>query len=86
MMNPACNLCKGGDQEEDPFSSFPEPGIPTSLVSHWNPPYNLIMPSVGFISSLRAHYVAIPNPGGYFVSKEEVLREFRRMRDECKQS
>ena len=36
--NPACESCKANDSSwdpDDPFSAFPSPSQPTSLVSHW---------------------------------------------------
>ena len=36
--NPACQSCKANDSSwdpDDPFSAFPSPSQPTSLVSHW---------------------------------------------------
>ena len=93
-INPACSQCKGYDTEEDPFASFPDPGMPVSLVSHWSPPYILHKHSLSSIMSLRSHYVMLPNPGDTFLSTQEVLREWKLLweedrksfRNECKQS
>ena len=92
--NPACSKCKGNDSEDDPFSSFPLSGTPISLAAHWFPSHAHRTGNLGCISSLRAHYTMLPNPGDEFVSMAEVLAEFRlmmekerkRMKNDCKQS
>ena len=71
-----------GDYSEDPFSSFPNDGLPSSLVSHWLYPYNVTTTSLVDIPSLRAHYVLTPNPGSSLISMVEVLAEFKVMMDE----
>ena len=93
-INPACydcNMRADVNYGKDPFSSFPDNGVPYSLVSHWTPA--TINPSncIGSISSLRAHYCQLPIP---FVSTAEFLGELReiwaeerrQMREDCKQS
>ena len=88
VVNAACELCKmnanliDGDYSEDPFSSFPNDGLPSSLVSHWLYPYNVTTKSLVDIPSLRAHYVLTPNPGSSLISMEEFLAEFKVMMDE----
>ena len=94
IINPACLQCSGYNSEEDPYASFPDPGMPVSLVSHWSPPYTLPKHNLSSIMSLRAHYVMLPNPGDTFVSTQEVLREWKLLweedrksfRNECNQS
>ena len=80
-INPACSLCKE-DCSDDPFSSFPSSDIPPSLVVHWLPISEDSGGGLGSISSLRAHYVTLPNPGDTFVTTKEVLQEFRAMWEE----
>ena len=82
MFNPACKKCKGPDEEEYFFASFPNPGMPSSLVSHWVPPHTISPLCFTTYQSLRAHYVAIPNLGDSFISTQEVLREFKLLWDE----
>ena len=92
-INPACTQCKDYDPE-DPFVSFPDPGMPASLVTHWTPPYTSPKLGLSSFTSLRAHYILLPNPGDSFVSAAEVLREFKLLmeeerkayRNECSQS
>ena len=94
IINPACHRCKGYGAENDPYASFPDSGMPLSLLSHWSPPYALSTPSLSSIVSLRAHYLMLPNPGESYETAEEVFREFKRiwdeerkaMRNECHQS
>ena len=89
-INPACSKCKDYSLSECPFSSFPNsdwdhtPDIPPSLVSHWLQPSPHVTGNIGTISSLRAHYCQLPNPGDTFVSKEEVLQEFRAMLEDLR--
>ena len=76
----------------DPFSSFPD-DMPSSLCSHWNPPYSVTAPCIAFQPSFRAHYALLPNPGSSLTSKEEFMQEFklvmeehqRRMEERCNQ-
>ena len=96
-INPACFECNVRADEnygEDPFSSFPDTGMPYSLASHWTPPSISSSNSIGSITSLRAHYCQIPNPGDSFILTAEFLSELReiwaeerrQMREDCKQS
>ena len=74
--NPACQNCKEKDSSwtlEDPFSSFPSPFQPISLVSHWLLPTADPIQSPGLIISLQTHCVKLPNPGDRFISVEEAL-------------
>ena len=90
--NPACGHCK--EDSSDPFSSFPGPVMPHSLVSHWIPPTTFPKINLESIASLKSNHVLVPNPGDTFVSMKEVLEEIRRewaeerkaMRADCKQS
>ena len=79
--NPTCENCKADDSSwnpDDPFSSFPSPTQPSSMVTHWictdvmNTPLR-----PGSISSMINHYALLPPPGSYFISKEEVLEIMR---------
>ena len=88
QINPACKDCLRaaniliGDEVSDPFSSFSD-GMPTSLSAHWIPPYmGISSPCISYLSSFRAHYVLLPNPGSRFISMEEVMREFKLMMEE----
>ena len=93
-INPACHQCKGYDTENDPFASFPDSGMPLSLLSHWSPPHALPTLSLSSILSLRAHYALLPDPGESYETAEEVFKELKRiwdeerkaLRDECHQS
>ena len=78
-----CNLTADRDYGQDPFASFPETGLSPSLVAHWIAPY-VVKPSfsIGLSSSLRAHFIQLPNPGDSFISMDEVLAEFRVFRRE----
>ena len=80
--NPACDNCHGKDID-DPFSSFSEIGMPSSMVSYWNPVPsfngNLQKKSIGSILSLRSHYVKIPRPGDRFISMEECLEIMKKV-------
>jgi len=75
MMNPACSKCN--PDASDLFFSFPEEGMPFSLVSHWLPPYTNVNQSVALIPSFKSHYVLIPKPGDSFISMEEVFYEMK---------
>ena len=75
-----CNLKADAYYGQDSFASFPDTGPPLSLLSHWIPPYVGSHCSIGMISSFKAHYTQLPNPGDSFVSMEEVLAEFREFR------
>ena len=88
--NPACKSCKSNDSSwdpDDPFSSFPSPTQPVSLVSHWmlspteNPSQN---PSS--ITSLISHCAKFPNPGDSFISVEEALVLLKKMFEEMRSS
>ena len=83
--NPCCLKCNLNADEhygEDPFASFPDLGLPPSLVNHWIPP-NVNSPcSVCLISSIKSHYIQLLNPGDSFMSMDEVLAEFREFRRE----
>ena len=83
-INSACSHCRDNSFDDDPFSSFASSDIPPSLASHWTLPVQCSYGNLGSISSLRAHYVMLPNPGSSFISKEEVLREFRAMMEELR--
>ena len=97
IINPACIKCKG-PEILDPFSSFPDDGIPSSLSCHWIPAlsdfYSFTPSNLSTMPSMRAHYVRIPNPGSSFTAMEDVLQEFRviwraqrqEMLNDCKQS
>ena len=64
--NPACLRCKASDSSwnpDDPFSSFPSPSQPLSLVSHWlllhhHTPTHNASSSISLVS----HCVTFPNP------------------------
>ena len=93
-INHACLECKKGSQDiHDPFISFPDPGMPVSLVSHWYP-VNIAISSLSSIASMRSHYSALPNPGSSFLSVQETLQEWKlmwdqerqQMKEDCKQS
>ena len=75
-----CNMTADNEYGQDPFASFPDFGLPSSLVSHWIPPNISSFGSIGMTSSLRAHYTQLPNPGDTFISMQEILEEFREMR------
>ena len=87
-VNPACDRCKREaelfieNDSLDPFSSFPDLGVPFSLVTHWIPPLSTTSPNLLSIPSLRAHYVRLPNPGSRFLSTAEVFQEFKALMDE----
>ena len=57
--NPACQSCKASDDlwdPNDPFSAFPSPSPPVSLVSHWLlPPKEQPPQNPSSIISLRSH-------------------------------
>ena len=53
--------------------------MPVSLQSHWLPPSSLSSLGLGSISSLRSHYVTLPNPGSSFVSVKDMLEELKQM-------
>ena len=78
--NPTCEDCKANDSSwapDDPFSSFPSPHPPPSLVSHWFP-VNVNAPRrPGSIPSMIAHCPKFPPPGSSFISMEEVLEMMR---------
>ena len=88
--NPACQNCQSNDSSwdpDDPFSSFPSPSPPISLVTHWilpqaeSPPQN---PSL--ITSLMSHCAKFPNPGDSFISIEEALELLKKMFEEMRSS
>ena len=87
VVNPACERCRRSaglfieDESADPFSSFPDLGVPSSIVSHWIPPHSIVPPTLLTLPSLRAHYVLLPNPGSCFISMDEVLEEFKAIMD-----
>ena len=98
-INPACQNCKGEDDTQcpDPFKSFPDFDIPPTLISHWIPTFYKFDRSrsdLTSISTLRSHYVRLPNPGDYFTANEEIMQEFRILlnkqhqsyKEECRQS
>ena len=66
--------------------------MPVSLQSHWLPPNSLTSVGLGSFSSLRSHYVRLPNPGSSFVSVKYMLEELKQMlakereKGECAQS
>ena len=93
-----CNLVADENYGQDPYSSFPDDGLPPSIFSHWIPHNFESSASIGMISSFKAHYTQLPNPGDSLMSMEEVLEEFREfrrnlfeeqrqaLREDCKQS
>ena len=97
VINPACSTCIGPVMV-DPFSSFPDEGIPPSLACHWIPALsdycNFTQFNLSSIPSMRAHYARIQDPGCSFSAMEDVLQEFRmiwraqrqEMINDCKQS
>ena len=61
-INDACKSCKSNDSSwtpDDPFSSFAESSMPSSLASHWLPAKSILVQIPGSISSLVAHYVQL---------------------------
>ena len=78
-INPACRKCKRYESilDDDPLSSFPDYGVPCSLISHWTPAHTVSSPSLLDLQTMRAHYVRLPNPGSRFLSMKEVLQEFK---------
>ena len=94
-VNPTCVRCLG-DYRDDPFISFLN-GMPTSLVAHWVPSFEECKTekrSLSSITSMKSHYVRLPDPGGTFSAMEDVMQEFRillnkqqqQFSDNCKQS
>ena len=88
--NPACKSCKSNDSSwdpDDPFSSFPSPSPPVSLVSHWMlPPTENPSQNPSSIPSLVPHCVKFPNPGDTFISVEEALVLLKKMFEEMRSS
>ena len=84
--SPACLSCKTSDSSwnpEDPFSSFPSPTQPSSLVSHWVlPPKQHPTQNPNSITSLISHCVKFPNPGDSFISMQEALELLKTMFEE----
>ena len=81
LYNPACVQCK--ENTNDPFSSFPTPSQPPSLVSHWLLPYNDHLPqNPSSITSLRTHCVRFPNSEDGFITtlKQDFLEIFEEVR------
>ena len=85
-MNPACSSCKEDADTDglapDPFKSFPLPGMPISLVTHWIPSSTksgLEYRCLSSLHTMRSHYVKLPNPGEKFTAVEDLLQEFRLM-------
>ena len=66
MVNSACSHCKD-DSYKDPFFSFPSSDIPPSLASHWILPWQRSHGNLGTITSLKAHYITLPNPRDEFI-------------------
>ena len=96
-VNPACVDCNVRADEnygKVPFSSYPETGLPYSLVTQWTPPFVNHSSGIGTISSLRTHYLQLADSGDSFTSNEEFFAELRElwaedrriMKEECKQS
>ena len=84
--NPACDSCKANDSSwapDDPFSSYPSPTQPVSMVSHWllPPPTHYVPP--GSTTSLVAHCVQ-DTTEKEFVSKEEFLALFEEFREQLR--
>ena len=83
---PACLSNKTSDSSwnpEDPFSSFPSPTQPSSLVSHWVlPPKQHPTQNSNSITSLISHCVKFPNPGDSFISMQEALELLKTMFEE----
>ena len=92
IFNPACEMCKVNDDTwnpHDPFSSFPTPSQPTSLVSHWLlPPENNLSQNPSSICSMISHF--IPNyqqrvkSEEYFIWKEQFLAIFEEHRNQLR--
>ena len=94
-INPACTECnKHEDYLWDPYASFPNSEMPVSLCSHWLPPTSFTSGNTGTISSLRSHYLLLPNPDDSFVTAMGMLEELKlmmakdreEMKADCKQS
>ena len=81
LVNPVCEQCCRDanvfidDQLSDPFSSFSNSHMPSSMVSHWTPPCNNKRQSLLNTPSMNAHYVRIPDPGDRFISMEEFISD-----------
>ena len=82
--NPACQAYKAGDSSwdpKDPFSAFPSPTPPISLVSHWLvPPKEHPPQHPSSIISLRSHCLTEVKPN------DEANADFKEWLDEfCEQ-
>ena len=84
--NPACLSCKANDSSwnpDDPFSSFPSPSQPLSLVSHWLiPPHQTPTQNANSTISLVSHCVMSPHSDDEGKLNDEVdfkrwMAEFR---------
>ena len=87
--NPACQACKACDSlwsPDDPFSSFPSPSPPVSLVSHWLLPRIQQEPqNPSSIVSLVSHCSKFPNPDLDIVSSTTNTEEKLIDREDFKQ-
>ena len=86
QINPSCKNCDDTSMFEDgdPFLSFPDSGMPTSLLSHWNPVQNQLVhpePSSMPVSSLASHWIyrKIPEREVKLIPVEYVLEQFALM-------
>ena len=82
--NPACDSCKANDSSwdpNDPFSSFPSPEQPVSMVSHWLLPSTRCVPP-GLVTWLVAHRVQHDMETEKLVSREEFLKLFEEFREQ----
>ena len=97
-VNPACSRCRSDDVLLDPFYSFPNDDMPSTLVTHWIPisffNNSRQYGALSTITTLRSHYLKLPNPGGSFTSMEDLMQEFRVLlnkqsqafKEDCRQS
>ena len=81
--NAACESCKSMDSswtldQLDPFSSFAESSMPSSLASHWLPVKYDSVQDPGSISSLVTHFVQLPSPGDQFITAEEAIKHIQK--------
>ena len=84
VFNPACEACDSSRNPDDPFSSFASPSQPSSLVSHWLPPCQKVLPHnprslLSMVSHFIPHQQNVENEEK-LVTKEEFLELFEEFR------
>ena len=79
----ACKFCDG--EEPGTFWSFPESGMPSTLVAHWNPSHEYKTESYLNSTSFKNHYVPLEDQDNSLATR--LFKKYSaELRKDCKVS